>query len=311
MKWKLLPIILILVLFGILCGFLDFDQFPLDLVSHFQIPYGISLLAFLILALASRRRFLALVCLVGLCGECYLMAPLLLSTSAKVEGHAGNQIRLYSLNIERTNTDVLVAVNDVLRRNANVVAFYEVTPTIDQNLSVLNVRYPYSFHRPFDHYHGLSIYSQYPIDSIQDYVFGSSKIPAAILQVRAPQKSFALIATHTIAPMGPQGFIDRNIELSELASIAKTLSSTQTVVFAGDLNITPFSRHFRGLQQSLGFQYANYVSWNVWGSWPTWLPFLQIPIDHIFVSNSGTILNCNRGDVVGSDHFPLVMDFIP
>ncbi|HOT74326.1 MAG TPA: hypothetical protein PK467_00955 [Candidatus Wallbacteria bacterium] len=45
-------------------------------------------------------------------------------------------------------------------------------------------------------------------------------------------------------------------------------------------------------------------------SWPSHMPPLRIPIDHCLYSAGVTILKVFKGRFIGSDHFPIIVDFM-
>ncbi len=76
----------------------------------------------------------------------------------------------------------------------------------------------------------------------------------------------------------------------------------------GDLNVTPWSPFFRDLLREGALRNAR-KGYGLRPTWPTMLPPLLIPVDHCLVSSGVTVHDCRAGRNVGSDHYPLVVDF--
>jgi endonuclease/exonuclease/phosphatase (EEP) superfamily protein YafD len=77
----------------------------------------------------------------------------------------------------------------------------------------------------------------------------------------------------------------------------------------GDLNVSPWSWHFRRLVRESGLR-DSMRGWGVQPSWPTFNPLLRIPLDHALHSPGIRIADRQTGRRVGSDHYPLVIDFL-
>ena len=97
---------------------------------------------------------------------------------------------------------------------------------------------------------------------------------------------------------------DRNEQLATLAEFAR--QSTHPLLLVGDLNISPWSPHFARLLADSGLRDSGY---GISPSWPVgWLP-LQIPIDHALFSAGIHIKYRKTGTDLGSDHYPIIVDF--
>jgi hypothetical protein len=64
-------------------------------------------------------------------------------------------------------------------------------------------------------------------------------------------------------------------------------------ILLGDLNVTPWSPHFRQLLQQTGL--------------PAQVPPLRIPLDHCLVSPAFQVIERRVGPRLGSDHLPLIV----
>ena len=82
----------------------------------------------------------------------------------------------------------------------------------------------------------------------------------------------------------------------------------QPAVLLGDLNITPWSPYFKDFIQVTGLQESR-KGLGLYPTWPTWLPPLRIPIDHSLISIGITVQAFSLGHDIGSDHFPVILDF--
>ena len=76
----------------------------------------------------------------------------------------------------------------------------------------------------------------------------------------------------------------------------------------GDLNTTPWSSHFTQVGSDSGLK-NSMKGFGFQPSWPVNHCFLRIPLDHVLHSPEITIHNRMIGGEVGSDHFPVIVDF--
>lgn len=81
------------------------------------------------------------------------------------------------------------------------------------------------------------------------------------------------------------------------------------VLLLGDLNVSPWSPYFRRLLRESGLRDSSQGR-GVRPTWPTFNPLMLIPIDHCLYSPGIAIVNRQTGPHVGSDHFPVIVDFV-
>lgn len=109
-----------------------------------------------------------------------------------------------------------------------------------------------------------------------------------------------LITWHPMPPLSPRYHQSRNTRLRAIAEAVRR--DSHPAVLAGDLNATPWSNAFHGIDQ-MGLR-------RVTGLLPTWpaagLGWMGIPIDHVLVSAHWTVVEVSRGPDLGSDHLPVV-----
>jgi endonuclease/exonuclease/phosphatase family metal-dependent hydrolase len=115
-----------------------------------------------------------------------------------------------------------------------------------------------------------------------------------------------LFAVHANWPLGPRTTELRNLQLEALADHAARANGP--FVIAGDLNITPYSPHFRNLLDRGRLRTAAGRRWIP--TWPTWFPPAAIQIDHVLVSADVGVQEFETGPRVGSDHLPIVADLV-
>jgi endonuclease/exonuclease/phosphatase (EEP) superfamily protein YafD len=79
------------------------------------------------------------------------------------------------------------------------------------------------------------------------------------------------------------------------------------VLLLGDLNVTPWNRHFRLLLERTGLRDSSRGR-GVQPTWPAGSLLFAIPLDHGLHSPDIAILQRRIGGDVGSDHLPVIID---
>jgi endonuclease/exonuclease/phosphatase (EEP) superfamily protein YafD len=83
---------------------------------------------------------------------------------------------------------------------------------------------------------------------------------------------------------------------------------TGALVLLGDLNTTSWSPHFRDLINTAGLKDSR-AGFGIQPTWPAGTPPLWIPLDHCLVSPEIKVHDRRVGPNVGSDHFPVIVEF--
>jgi endonuclease/exonuclease/phosphatase (EEP) superfamily protein YafD len=189
----------------------------------------------------------------------------------------------------------------------DIVVLQEVSPEIAAQMMLLTQTYPYHFIAPKAGAFGVAIFSRIPIRSSSRKNFTGSWNEYTEIQFHTLATGITILLTelHTIPPVNRDAFTQRNRELREIASIVSQRVAGHSIVI-GDMNITPYSRWFRELEQRTGLHNAMQGK-NIAGTWPSFLPVpLRIPIDNMLVSDTIEVLERRVEKNLDSDHLPVV-----
>ncbi len=161
---------------------------------------------------------------------------------------------------------------------------------------------------------GLAIFSKYPIVKSEVRYFGKSHHPRIFAQLGFPTYKLNLVLVHPPTPQVEARFLERNQELSLIASEIRGL--TGPTVLVGDLNCGPWSKPFSELLKS-GLKDSE----QGFGPQPSWparigrvvekvaVPPL-VPIDHVLVSDDIRVVSRSSGPAIGADHLPVFVQMI-
>jgi endonuclease/exonuclease/phosphatase (EEP) superfamily protein YafD len=94
----------------------------------------------------------------------------------------------------------------------------------------------------------------------------------------------------------------------------------QHLIVVGDLNTSPWSAEFMTLTKKTGLRDSQ-LGYGLQPSWPMLLPYfgvntqpnlltqlLQVPIDHVLVSEQIQVFSRHTGPFIGSDHLPVTVE---
>jgi endonuclease/exonuclease/phosphatase (EEP) superfamily protein YafD len=316
---KVLLYSLAIILFVLSIGKFLFWYFPLELLTHFQIYYlWFSITLSLILTICwwrnkLRDRGLIYLALSILVFNLFDIYPWYFSRANIATN--GAKITLMSFNINVENTQTSAIVRSIRSVNPDVVVVIEVTPPMMANINAeIKSVLPYNFRSPGG---GLGIFSKLPLQSPRGEKFNGSDANNLVTTIAYQNREIKIIGAHPLVPIKRDRFVNRNQHLQSIGNYLK--NTRETVILLGDFNLTPWSPYYRKLISSTGLHNSRLG----FGILPTWIrpathvkypalliPFVNIPIDHIFVSKDINVARTYIGDNGNSDHAPIISELV-
>ena len=136
---------------------------------------------------------------------------------------------------------------------------------------------------------------------------GNAEVPSVVAEMETPHGRCTVIATHPVPAICREYAAWRDGQLAELPGVVRR--ATSPVVLLGDLNSTPWGAHFRKLVHDSALR-DSAQGRGVHPTWPAIDPLLRIPIDHCLLSPAIGLVDRQVGPDIGSDHYPLIVDFV-
>jgi len=277
-----------------------------DLFSHFRVQLLSGLVAMTLCVLA-RRNYItsALFAAFGLVNLCTI-APLYLGKLHEPTA-VSRPYRSLLLNVNSETGDPTKVAQLIKQAQPDILALEEIN---DRWLSALTGtlrEFPYSNVVPRDDNFGIGLFCKRPFTTCETRQIGEADVLSIVAVTELDGARLTIIATHPLPPDGAENSRLRNDQLAELAAIVK--QSTSPVLLLGDLNATPWCASFKQLLSASGLRDASQGQ-GVLPTWPTFLPIFWIPIDHCLHSADIHVRRVSCGPKVGSDHFPLLVDFV-
>jgi endonuclease/exonuclease/phosphatase (EEP) superfamily protein YafD len=303
--WELITAAGAALCLGSLFGFLGRFWWFFDLFAHFRVQLSLGLLVIAsVPAFRHQYKTAALFALLGGLNFGTVLTLYYGRTPMPLE-HL-RSYRVILMNVNTQSGDPRRVASAIEGLNPDVIVLEEVNHSWMNSLSEPLRRYPHRCAVPREDNFGIALYSKHPLQRGESLQVSEADVPSITADVVLPDGLVTFVATHPLPPAGAERSRLRNDQLAAVARLAKTASFP--VVLIGDLNVTPWSSHFERLLAASGLE-DSAQGRGVLPTWPTHLPFMLIPLDHCLHSKDIHVVRRALGPRIGSDHFPLVIDF--
>ncbi|MFI6101977.1 endonuclease/exonuclease/phosphatase family protein [Lentzea sp. NPDC051213] len=221
----------------------------------------------------------------------------------------GQPVRLMTVNLLTGIADARFIVQEVRKRNVDILTMQELTPEMVRDLEQagLNQVLPNKVFLDEPGGSGSGIASRFPLTARQLAPPGTLQQAGAMVDL--PGKDIEVVSVHPLPPVvyaGPQAW------QRELAGLPSPDSTGAIRVLAGDFNAT---LDHVGMTRLLNKGYvdaADQVGKGLIHTWPSnsgvWPP--PVTIDHVLVDAKCPVDTVDVFDVPGSDHRAVVTQFV-
>lgn len=289
-----------------LIGLLGRFWWGFELATHFRVQYVVVLACCALLLLAGRRRgwaagFTAIALL-----NATLVAPSFNKPAEPPVSDNKTVLRALLANVNSANRDYRRIRDTLIDWNPDFVVLLEATPWLMGRLTDLADRYPYRTAAPREDNFGIAFLSRRPFLQANIVGFGAAGLPSTVAEFEIDRHRLVIVGTHPLPPIGAKRAWSRNEQLLRLAEFAR--QTPDPLLLLGDLNLTPWSPHFERLLAGSGLRDSR-DGRGLFPTWPAGWPPLWIPIDHALFSTGIGIRQRQTGPALGSDHYPVIVDF--
>ncbi len=322
------------VLLGLHAGLVWLSLYPWwqwqwALLAHFQVQYLLLSVLLTVLALTfGPRHHKKLQLMVGITGliavapGLWLVSPYILPAS--LFAPRTNQVpttqtlTLLHTNVFAGNRQIEKVAGLIAARQPDVVVLMEYTENLRQQLEKAPAvgEYPYRWTGQAH----LGVYSKYPLTSELRFIGWRSIANKAQLHtwIDLGEQRLHLVVAHPPWPIGAENFAAQQAHFVHWQE--RFANPVEPVLIVGDFNTTPWSSHFRQLITSTPLQDSQ-RGYGIRGTWPLFfspwgyqdfasrlggaLSLAQIPIDHVLHTPDVRIMDWQRPESVGSDHWPV------
>ena len=277
----------------------------LTVLSYWQTPYLLTLVSafrfqlFLALIVLScpplllfkgkqKLLFLGFPLAVSLTFASYLIP------SSDTGARAGETLKASVANIYSGNLDTSRLQAWLEQNPTDLLGIIENTPQHDQALRELG--FEHLILHPRQSNFGLALLCRTP-PTRATILDEDSPFPSILAEFQ----NYQVLLSHPVPPISKEAREVGDLQMLQLTNLLQ-LGSKPTIVM-GDFNATPWDARMLPLREA-GYRDAR-RGFGFLATWPVGRPYMQIPIDHIFVDDSFQVLDCARGPDIGSDHYPL------
>ncbi len=279
-------------------------HWALDVLSHFNIQFAITLLVFVAAAIVLRvnPRWTVLF-VVGLLPNIVVLWPYFVWNAATAADEV-ETLRLAAINVYARNTDYASISSYLREADADLVVLTEIREQLADDLNMtIGDLYPHQHVEPSRGTFGLAFLSKEPFLSAETVQMSERRryLKVVLDHTGQPVTFFSI---HPLPPLNQRWADFRNDELQYFAMEAAEIETP--LVLMGDFNATPWSYHIQQLNDEANLRPANYG----FGVRPTWFYWgvIQAPLDYMLISPEWDVVHYEVGRSVSSDHLPVVAE---
>lgn len=282
--------------------------FLTDLTTHFRVQYALGSIIIGAVFVYFKHWKKAALCLVLLGVSVANIATSPLPVALEQRAAGAPQFKITQYNKLKSN-DRYDEIEAALRNNASdLVVLQEATPRAEALSTALKDVFPHQIIATENHAFGMIIMSKHPFNNKEYHVVRGIKLNNIVLQASIRPDGFAkdiiVYALHAVPPMTQEYWLQRNLELTEVADFVLKKNSPHTILI-GDWNVSPYSPFFSKLLKKTNLSYTS----NYFLAQPTWpaafdfsYGLFQIPIDHILFGHGLAPYSIEIAPALGSDH---------
>jgi len=294
-----------------LLGWLGGAWWVLDIASHFRLQYGVILIVAGVLAWWLGSPVLGLIAALLAFSNLVVVIPLYWRPGHALAAPGQTPIRrVLFANLWQPNQSHADVLHLVEQNHPDLVLLVESNQRWLDELEPLRQVYPFWVVQPREDNYGVALLSRHPILEREVRVFSAAGVPSIVAHVDLDGGALTVVCTHPPPPKSRAETRTRDEQMANLANLAAL--RTQPMLLCGDLNLTPWSPVFWRFTRRGGLS-DSARGFGVQATWPVGKPTMGVlfgvPIDHCLVSPEITVLDRRLGPAVGSDHYPLIVDF--
>ncbi len=290
-------------------SFLGQFHWTLDVLSHFNLQYGIGLIiCFVGLIFMPDRRHYAFGLLPALLINGVILAPYFLPLAPPATA-ATTSLRVATLNVSAKNKDYEATIAYLQEYQPDIVMLTEAEPELMTALNrSVSELYPYILDESVSGTFGLALLSQYPFVTARTVPLLETSTSGWQRQLLRAEiewqgSTVTVYGAHPLPPLSGRWAEWRNTELQIIQTMLA--DDLGPLILLGDFNASPWAYPMRRLTEGTSLYHAAHG----FGIGPTWYYLLfGAPLDHILVSSTWRALLYDVNDDVGSDHYPVMAD---
>lgn len=281
---------------------------------------AIILLGFFLL-LNRRWRFSAVFLSLGLLVSIWIQAKVIIPSyfgnktvpEASVDALSQDKgVKILIANVLITNKEAEKFVDVIKEAKPDLLLAMEVDKWWVEQLKTLEDEFPYTMMYPLDNAYGMALYSKLPLENEEIMFLNKKDVPSFYAEIMLESgENFGFFGVHPVAPVPSKKYPD-NVGEKEvgLIKIGKMVTKQNLpVIVAGDFNDVSWS-HTTRLFEGKGALNNVRMGRGLYNSFDAHSTIMRWPLDHFFVTGEFSLVNLERLPKFGSDHFPILAEFV-
>lgn len=226
---------------------------------------------------------------------------------------AGERLRILTANLYVGNPDPRAFVALLTRSQPDIVVTEETRPLFANAIRGSGL-YPFETEGDLSLADDKKVFSRYPIRQYRqlgDVPGQPVERHAMRLVVETPAGPVVIYAIHPDTPRSVEQWRERNAYFERLAAAIHGEVEGARVIVAGDWNMPAHSPFFREFFGATGYRFARPGFWIPFTRFSTALArfgYFGSTIDHVAVSPDIRMTAWKRGNDIGSNHLPVIVD---
>lgn len=258
-----------------------------------------------------RVSYLFAVLLIGVISvQAYKAAPYTVLGSQQVlksqkAASATTSVSLFICNVLQPSDNYQKVLDRVAEYQPDIVITTESDSVWQEALSVLDAKYPHRIAVPLDNTYGMHLYSKLPLDQAKVRYLLEPDLPSIRAKVQLKSGEWVhLFIVHPRPPVPGEDDDSRERDAEIIMVGREARKEKGGVIVAGDFNDVAWSETTALFQEVSGYLDPRRGR-GFYNTFNAELPLFRWPLDHIFHSPHFKLIKMERGDKVGSDHFPM------
>jgi endonuclease/exonuclease/phosphatase (EEP) superfamily protein YafD len=219
-------------------------------------------------------------------------------------------LKIFVANVLQENRNAEKLLAQIRARDPDIILLNETDEWWTKAMSELQKSHPHTVLHPRTNTYGMNFYSRLELSDSEVRFLTDPRVPSIRTKLHGTNDS--TVWFYGVHPRPPaikreerderQDSAQRDAELVVMAKEIRRLSGP--VVVAGDFNDVAWS-HTTRLFQRISQLLDPRVGRGLYNTYNVKTPLFRYPLDHLFHSETFTLVDIERLDDFGSDHFPI------
>lgn len=217
---------------------------------------------------------------------------------------ASRKLSVLSSNVYMPNDDFRKLIEHVRNKQPDFLVTLESNEKWQKGISEIESEYPYRKFCPLENLYGMHLYSKLPFEEVSLRFLIEEDVPSMKVKINHHGQDVTLYFLHPKPPSPTENTYAKPRDV-ELTVVGEEIAETEgPVVVAGDLNDvawSPTTRKFKKISGLLDPREGR----GFFNTFHAKYPLVKWPLDHVFHSEHFALVNIEKLESIGSDHYPL------